>query len=347
MSTAQRVGEPVERPFAAAVSRALNTTSTGPNGGYLLSTELARFVWDKAREYDGPLARCLFLTTSRNQFDLPVFSETSRAAGSRWGGIRAYWEGDDDADLTPYLSDPSVALAAFNPERVIAYTQVSNDLLADSDLAESALSYAASSDIRYAVQDAMINGSGIKRPLGVINAPSTITATRAGANAIAANDVTNMWSRLYGPCRRNAIWLANDDSMVKIDQAAETGGWLSNVYLPQGMYGNPFPLLKGRPLIPCEQCPPLGQPGDLILGDWSQYALASRSLDGSPEIGMATGSLASVIEARSSVHKYFSTDQAAILWKLRIDGKPLWLKPMTIADGAQACGPFCILSVGS
>ena len=71
--------------------------------------------------------------------------------------------------------------------------------------------------------------------------------------------------------------------------------------------------------------------------------LATR-VGGVPEMGMGYSSLASVIEARMSTHKYFSTDQSVFLWKLRVDGKPLWKKPMTIADGSQTCGPFCILS---
>lgn len=343
MSTATRSGAPELTSFAA-VSRAMNTTSTGSNGGFILSVELARQIWDKAREVDGPLSRCLFLTTTKNEFNLPAFDESSRATGSRWGGIRAHWEGSDYANLTPYLSDPATAIVPFNPERCIVYSQMSNDLLDDAELAESALSYAAHYDIRFSLVDAMINGLGIKRPLGVIKAPATVTVTRAVSADIAVADVNSMWSKLYGPCRRNAIWLTNDDTLLKLDATATTAGWLSNIYLPQGMYGNPYPLLKGRPVIACEQCPALGQPGDLILGDWSQYGLCARSVDGAPDIGMSYLPLASVIEARSSDEKFFDTDQTAFLWKLRVDGKPMWRKQMTIADGSQTCGPFCILS---
>lgn len=345
MSTARRSGAPALTSFAAAeVARAMNTTSTGPNGGFLLSTELAAFVWDKARAVDGPLARCLYLRTTRNAFRLPAFDESSRADGSRLGGVKHLWEGDDDASLSPAEGQPSLADMEFRPERVVVYSRVSNDLLEDADMLEDVLSYACTQEIRYAVVNAMINGDGVKRPLGVVNAPSTITVSRAGANAVAVADIDNMWSRLWGFCRRNAVWLASDDTLLKIDAVAATGGWLSNIYLPQGVAGNPFPLLKGRPLIPCEQCPALGQPGDLILGDWSQYGLVVRSLDGSPEIGMGYGL---PIEPSMSGHRYFDTDESAFRWKLRVDGKPLWKRPVTIADGAQTAGPFCILSVGS
>lgn len=344
MSTARRSGAPALTSFAAAeVARAMNTTSTGTNGGFLLSTELAASVWDKARSQDGPLARCLYLRTSRNSFRLPAIDETSRADGVRYGGVKHLWEGDDDASLDPADGQPALAEVEFKPQRVVVYSRASNDLLDDADLAEDVLSYTCTQEIRFAVVDAMINGDGINRPLGVVNAPSTITVTRSGSNDVAVADVDGMWSRLWGFCRRNAVWLASDDTLLKIDAAATTGGWPASTYLPQGVGGNPYPLLKGRPLLPCEQCAALGSPGDLILGDWSQYGLVVRSIGGSPELGMSYGL---PIEYLASGHRYFDTDESAFRWKLRVDGKPLWKQPVTIADGAKTAGPFCILSVG-
>lgn len=342
MSHATRIGEPVEQSFAAAVTRALNETSTGPNGGYLLAPEFAGFVWDKAREVDGPLSRCFFLTTRSQQFDLPGFNESSRVTGSRWGGVRAHWEGGDYNDMSPYASLPSAAKIQFIPQRVTVYSEpISNDILDDSELVGPFLSYAASREIRFAVVHAMLHGTGHRRPLGVIKAPSTITVTRAGAGDIAVSDVNTMWSKLHGPCRRNAVWLTSEDTLLKLDATATTAGWPSNIYLPQGVGGNPYPLLKGRPVLPCEQCSALGAPGDLILGDWIQYGLCARSVDGAPEFGVE---LASYVESRSSSHVHFSTDSTVFRWKLRVDGKPLWAKPMTIADNSQTVGPFCILS---
>jgi len=345
----------IARDMLSGVRRSLNTSSTGAQGGFLCSVELASEVWGKARALDGPLQRCLFRATTQSSFEWPMFDETSRANGNRLGGIKHAWQGDDRSSLSPYLSQPSVGMVEFTPERCIVFSTLSNDLLADVDNASFALSDAAQQEIRYALVDGMINGHGIKRPLGVIQAPSTITVSRAGANNIAVADVDALWSRLWGFCRRNAVWICNDDTLLKLDAVAAAGGWLSNIYLPQGMYGNPYPLLKGRPVIACEACPALGSPGDLILGDWSQYCLVARTLTqgGPPEIeGNAEvhlhGGYGAVfekyIEARQSDQVFFSNDITALVWKLRVDGKPLWKKPITIADGSQTAGPFCILS---
>jgi HK97 family phage major capsid protein len=209
------------------------------------------------------------------------------------------------------------------------------------------LSYSSKQEIQYEVVDAMINGRGDVRPLGVINAPCSIKVTRAGSGAISQLDVDTMWSRQWGFCRRNAVWMCSDDTLLKLDAVATAStGWPANIYLPQGYGGNPFPLLKGRPVLPVEQCPALGSTGDLILADWSQYGLVARSATSSDDSGMelSYGLLDSFVEQKSSDQFYFDTDSMVFRYKLRIDGKPLWKQAVTIADGSQTASPFVVLN---
>lgn len=356
MNTAQ--GGPVYRSFAdvsaqiaypsLSVERTLDTYQGGANGGFLLDQELIAGIWDKARAIDGPLARCLFLTTTKNSASWPLLGESSRVSGSRLGGMIARWQGQtDDQSLTTFASQPTAATNVFRPRRVLVYSQpFSNDLLADAPLAARMLEYAAQLEIHYAVVDAMITGDGATRPLGVLNAPSTITlASRGGAGSISSTDIDGMWSRLWGFCRRNAVWICNDDTLLKVDQAATAGGWPSATYLPQGVAGNPFPLIKGRPVLPVEQCPVLGDSGDLIVGDWSQYGLMARTVDsnGMPDMAVSYGAVSAFVEQSSSDQFYFDTDSSVFRFKLRIDGQPLWTSAVTIADGSQTAGPFVVL----
>ena len=55
--------------------------------------------------------------------------------------------------------------------------------------------------------------------------------------------------------KQNAVWLANDDTIQKIDQLALSGQWPEIPYIAAGMFGNPYATIKGRPLLPCEACP--------------------------------------------------------------------------------------------
>jgi HK97 family phage major capsid protein len=335
-------------PPLDGVARAWNTYGGGPNGGFLLDAELIASVWDKARAVDGPLSRCLFLPTTKHKAAWPAFDESSRANGSRFGGMRAKWRGTtDDASLSASASQPAIATVDFVPKRFPVFSApFSRDLLQDAPIVERMLEYAAVQEIRYAVVDAMINGLGVTHPLGVVNAKSTIAVPRATPGAISQADVDNAWSRMWGFCRRNAVWICNDDTLLKVDQAATTLGWPAATYLPQGVAGNPYPLLKGRPLLPVEQCPVLGATGDLILGDWSQYAVVARTVDhdGRPDMELSFGSLETFVEQQSSDQFLFDTDSIVWRFKIRIDGRPLWKQPVTIADGSQTAAPFVVVA---
>lgn len=334
-------------PPLDGVDRAWNTYSGGPDGGFLLSTELASTVWDKARAVDGPLSRCFFMKTDCHDFRFPAFDESYRVAGSRFGGLRARWQGTtDDQSMTSIASQPAIEGVNFTPRRLSVFSQpFSRDLLADASVVEAMLGYAVDQEVRYEVEDAMINGLGDVKPLGVINAPCSIQVTRAGSDSIATADIDAMWSRMWGFSRRNSVWICSDDTLLKLDQAATTAGWQPNLYTAQGTSGSPNALLKGRPVLPVEQCPALGSPGDLILADWSQYGLVARSIgdDGAPATALSYGMLGSFVERRSSDYFHFDTDCTVFRFKLRIDGKPLWKQAVTIADGSQTASPFVVL----
>lgn len=352
-SFAQSRPEVEQRSFQE-VARAWTTYNGGATGGFLLDYELANGVFDKARAIDGPLQRCLFHKTTKHSFSLPGFEETTRVNGSRWGGIRAYWVGqEDDKTLSATTSTAGVAASQpslneinFEMQRCIVYTQpYSNDLVADAPLFGPMMEYAANQEIQYALVDKMINGDGNGCPTGVVNAASTVRVTRAGsASTMAIADIDGMWSKLWPYCKRSAIWLASDSSLTVLDAVARAGGWPASDYQPAGHNGNQFALIKGRPLIPCEQCPKLGQTGDLICGDFSQYLVCVRANSGGIELESSLNPVGSAVERTVSEHIKFDTDQSVCKYKFRADGRPMWRSTVVLPDGSgQAQGPFVVL----
>lgn len=347
----------VDRSYKESISRAWDAYQGGSSGGFAVDSDLAQTVWDQARAIDTPLARCRLWPTVKSQFNWPAFNESSRATGSRWGGLKATWRGGGlDRSLTSDASVPEFSLVKFRPSSLIIYSDpLPRDLISDSELVADSLSYAAHLELAFAIVDAMVSGDGIDKPLGVLNAPATIKIARSAANDIKAADITAMWSRLWGPSRSNAVWICSDDALLKIDAAAES--FPSGMYFPQGYGGNPYPLLKGRPLLSTEQCPALGKAGDLILADWSQYGLVVRSAPAngksksdSPEIEISKesvdslhGLLVNQIEGASSEHLRFDTEEVVFRYKIRVDGKPMWLRPVEIANGSQQASPFIAL----
>ena len=310
----------------------------GATGGYAVPVDFAAEVWDKARAEDGPLARCRTFTTATRQLRLPAFKETSRADGQRLGGMRYRWE--TELNDTPEDSSQLDELE-FVLRRLSVRIDVSNDLMEDGPALEEALDHGASLELKYGIEEAMVRGSGSGVPRGVIDAACTVAVAASDGGTM--DDVTRMWRSLWGPCRRNAVWLASDDAIDRIESAASAGAWSPSMYIPAGAsaYGGGYALLKGRPLIPCEHCPAAGNTGDVILGDWSQYALVRRRY--TPDQG---GTISPEMSKTMSMHVRFDADQSALRWLVRVDGQPLWKAKVAPANGGAALGPFVVFTGG-
>jgi HK97 family phage major capsid protein len=131
-----------------------------------------------------------------------------------------------------------------------------------------------------------------------------------------------------GRSRRNAAQFIHQDiepQLYALYQEVGTGG--VPVYLPaSGVAGNPYSTVYGRPVIPIEQCSTLGDVGDIILGDMSQYILADKS----PRTDI-------------SMHVRFIYDELAFRFTYRVNGQPAWKTALTPANGSNTLSPFVTL----
>jgi HK97 family phage major capsid protein len=149
------------------------------------------------------------------------------------------------------------------------------------------------------------------------------------ADTIVANNIINMWSRMYAPCRRNAVWLINQDiepQLFKMSfnilnaSGAIVGG--VPVYLPaNGLSGSPYATLMGRPVIPTQACETVGDKGDIILVDLTQYMTLYK---------------AGGIKTDVSMHLWFDYDVAAFRFIFRVTGQPWWAAAISPRDGSNS-----------
>ena len=97
-------------------------------GGYgdTLKVDYAPFVADRARTTYGPCDLMNWWPVKTREYKFPAVQETSRATGSRWGGIQATW-GLTETTL-PAATDGQVSLATFDNTRLLIYTTVSRDV---------------------------------------------------------------------------------------------------------------------------------------------------------------------------------------------------------------------------
>jgi len=256
---------------------------------------------------------------------LPGVNETSRADGSRWGGVLSYWKNEGDL---PAATFPKFRMLEFSAKKLIALCSASNELINDVPLLEGHMRRAFAGESAFQLDRGILTGSGAGALLGIVGAPGTIVVPKSNGQAagtIIGDNIANMWSRLALPCRRKAVWICNGDVEGLLDLLGSGGSTpgTAGMYLPAGTGGNPYPLLKGRPVLFAEQSPLLGQVGDIV----SQYIL----IDG----GMKTA---------LSLHCRFATDEGIYRFTWRGDGAPSWPAPVMPYNGGATQSAFVTLA---
>jgi HK97 family phage major capsid protein len=302
--------------------------SVPSDGGFLVQQEFSKAVFERVYTTGQILSRVdtIPLGPGRNGLKTPAVDETSRADGSRWGGIRAYWEGEAD-QIT--ASKPKFTLLEQNLKKLTALVYVTDDLLEDAVALEAWLMKRVPLEINFKVEDAIFGGSGAGQPLGFTKSPCFIpVAKEAGqaADTIVFENIMKMWSRMWAPSRQNAVWLINQDCEPQLNGmtlSVGTGG--VPVYLPAGgLSASPYSSLFSRPVLPVEYCPTLGDLGDIALADLSQYQAIDK------------GS----IKTATSIHVRFDYNETAFRFVFRFDGQPAWKSALTPYKGSNTLSPF-------
>lgn len=295
-------------------------------GGFLVqtdhSTELLGLMHDMGEILKR--VRKIPISANSNGITLPAIDETSRATGSRFGGIRTYWADEGD---TVTASKPKFRGIELKLNKLMGIGYATEELLNDAAAMEAVYKQAFAEELTFATEDAIVNGDGAGKPLGFINSGAfvtTIDESGQAAGTIVTNNVLKMWDRLPIRSRRNAVWLTADSGVETQLYGLTMGGSGAHLYRAPGMNqatpGNEvFGTLLGRPVIPVEYMAQLGTVGDLTLVDLSQYLMIDKG-------GM---------KQSQSIHVRFLYDEMTFKVTYRVDGQPAWNTPMSPANGSS------------
>lgn len=302
---------------------------SGADGGYLVMPEFASGIVD--RVYANDLwSRTDNYNVTGNNMTFNVNAETSRANGSRHGGLRGYWlaEGGTITKSNPTLREVSLKLVKLG---VVVY--LTNELIDDGGSAlQQYVSRKAAEEFNFMIGDSLINGTGAGQPLGILNAPSLVSIAKESGQAAATivpENIVKMQARFFAPNDGNSVWLHNQDigpQLHLMTLGIGTAGQV--VYMPPGgLSANPYATLQGRPLLPTEFNATLGTQGDLIKADMSQILSISKG----------------GIMSAASVHVEFLTDQLALRFVMRINARPWESAPITPYKGSNTQSNFLVL----
>lgn len=320
--------------FAAATG---HSETVPADGGFLLQDNFVQGIEKLMHDSGQIYSRCNSRPVGPNSNALvySVIDESSRADGSRRGGIRGYWVGEGEA---PTRSKLGLRQDRLPLEKVGAVTYLTEEQQQDTVQLEGEVMESVPEELLFKIEDAIVEGDGAGKPLGWENAGCTIDVakeTGQSAATIKAENINKMWARFWAKSMTSpvAAWFINQDCIPQLDAmyiAAGTGG--VPAYMPPGgLSGSRFGTLKGVPVIPIEFCETLGTVGDIVLADLSQYRLAEK---GGPQMAR-------------SMHVKFLEGEECLRFIYRINGQPMWKKALTPFKGSNTVSPFIRLATRS
>lgn len=331
--------EPHRRNQKLELAQKIMRAATGLNetqasdGGFLVQTDQAAGLVKRTYETSVLAQRCAKIGVSANSNGLKInaIDESSRANGSRVGGIQALWEGEADAYTG---SRPKFRQIQLVLKKLTGLCYATEELLQDASALEAVVSQGFAEEFGFKLDDAIFRGSGAGQPLGILSSPSLVTVAKESSQSSATvilDNIVKMRSRLWARSRANSVFLINQDVEPQLNVLSlSVGNNAFPVLLPAtGISGAPYDTMFGRPVIPTEYSSTMGAVGDVVLADLSQYLLIDK------------GSM----QQAASVHVRFVYDEMTYKFTYRVDGQPLWNKALTPYQGSNTTSPFVTLAV--
>ncbi len=309
--------------------------STPSLGGFLVGSDESRDLIKKAHETSKLFDRTRKIPISNpsNSLKIPYIDETSRANGSRLGGIQSFWQSEGS---TKTDSKPKFGLLELSLKKLIGLCYGTDELLQDAEALGAIISQGFAEEIGFKLDDGILNGTGSGQLLGLLNANCLVSVAKESgqtAKTLIWENIKKMWAQFWPGSYSNGIWIISQScwlELMSMSESTGTGG--VPVWMPANLAkGRPNSTLMGMPVIVAEQCQTLGTKGDIYLADLSQYIVATKG----------------AIQMASSIHVKFTTDETTFRFVYRVDGQPSWhdtLTPYKDATTSAPLSPFIVLA---
>ncbi len=242
--------------------KAAMTTSSDPDGGYIVPVEYQRRVLEKLHEISRTRSIANVIQT-KSERAIPVEGTAPTFAWIDEGGTYAE------------------SGATFGKNTIKAYKlggiiKISEELLQDSmiDL-EAYLAAQIAIGIDKAEAPAFATGDGNNKPTGYATG-LTAGVTLASKTGISGDEIIDIYYSLKAPYRAKATWRLEDGWMKVIRKLKDNNG--SYIYAPALVNGERDTIL-GRPIVTDEYLPTVGTASSnvIVFGDFSYYTIADRA----------------------------------------------------------------------
>lgn len=312
--------------FSAAVGSDEHSRFSDPHGGFLVPAAFINTMLSTSWDGDPMAGRTTAIPMAAPSVDIPARVDKNHTS-SVSGGFRVYRtaEGDTAAD-----SRSTFETITYKATQLMGVTYATEQLLRDSAITVLAMiENGFREEFASVLVEERLTGSGVGKFLGVLNSPALVTVAKESgqaADTINYDNVLKMRSRVwrYG----GAIWMANHDALpqlAKLSLVVGTGG--APVWVPSA--GPDIPdMLMGRPIIFHEHMETLGDLGDIICCNWSQYLEGTRQ----------------GVTSDESVHVRFLNNERTFRFTMENAGAPWWRSALTPKKSSSTLSPFVALA---
>ncbi len=216
-----------------------------------------------------------------------------------------------------------------NATSLFGISYATNEVLERSPISFAAIINAGFSDqFKSHLINERLNGTGNAEFEGIMNNPALITIIKEAGqdnDTIVYENLVKMRSRCWG--YGNAVWIANHDclpQLMSIVFPGTLGGF--PIWQVSARENHPDTLF-GRPLVLTEYAKTIGDLGDIILADWSQY------MEGTYK----------PLRSAESMHVRFLEHEMAFKFWIENDGRGWWRSALTPKNGSTL-SPFITLA---
>ena len=296
-----------------------------PNGaspGGRVYTINNQFNHGSVQTSSGPRPKAVGLVKTKK---IAGFDASTNTSGTLFGGIESQWLAEEG---TASVTNPDVRQITLKAKKLALLCTTSNELLADGMNISGQLNEGLSTANSWFLDYAFLRGTGAGQPLGVLNDPALVSVAEESeqdSDSIVYENLTKMLARLHPGCFQNAVWIANPTCIPELLQMSYTVGVAGSHVKVLDQLPDGWRMLT-RPVLFTEKLPTLGDKGDIMLVDFSQYAIGLRK----------------EITIEKSGHVYFTSDKTAWRAITRIDGQGRWDGPFTPANGDTQSWCVCL-----
>lgn len=306
-------------------------TQSDSNLGFSVPNEIAPGIERELYTSGEILKRVDARTISGNSITYNVVNETSRADGSRGGGVLGYWV---DEGTAPTASNTSLAKLEMKLRKAGAFGVMTDEILSDAIALGGELESAFADELIFQVENKIYRGNGSSAPQGFLNAPCLVTVTKETNQPAATINSTNlvkMWARMPSRSKPNAVWLYNTECLPQLNELTMPIG-TAGIRAPfVGYDDNGLLRIHGRPAIDVEYAEAIGTVGDIACVDLAKYRLIRKG----------------GVEQASSMHVYFAQGEQAFRAFYRVDGQAVPRAAITPFKGSATLSPFVVLQTRS